>query len=201
MNSDPYRYHTDKKILDEINHIHKEISISYANEQFFAVILLGGALNERVLTEKLLGHTVIDQKENGIVFVRKNAKIFFSKNEKAFVHLIKNKQIELCKNEDNKLVPLKMLIYAKNKRYRKDRDKILNIFHIKPASTFQTEINLASEIGIGNELDTFKKIHEIRIKYFHPLGNINLSQLKKDGNDVMELSMKLVKSFYRLIIP
>ena len=199
MDNNPYKYHQDQKSLEEIKKIYDEIEECYKKELWFSTIILCGALSERLLSEKLLGHSVIDKKINGIVFFRdvEKERIVCGENNKKqfFIKKIKKKEIELCENTVEGLKKREeSLCYTSSGKHH---ELIGALFNIENYNTIKNKLKLAKLINMGQtEIDKINKIHEQRIKYFHPLQGINLKQLKQEGEEIMESCKELIRNFY-----
>ena len=64
--------HWKEKALEEIKQIFQELKSNLNSNNLISTIILGGALNERLLSEKLIGHSQINKNEPGYDFHKRN---------------------------------------------------------------------------------------------------------------------------------
>lgn len=173
-----YFYESYPEGLKEIGVISNEMEISFKEQRFFTTIILCGAINERLLTEKLIGHSKVLCSN-----IWQPGWRFFVDNKGSLLEEKKGKKEEFVRKIEVNM-----------------HGNLLNWSQIK--SLFDIDIPLYKKLqlskmaGIGEEEKKMERIHKLRIKYFHPFKLPDLNMLQKDAEEVRKLTRELLKDFY-----
>ncbi len=181
-----YFYITHPDALEEMRKITGEMEKCFKEKKFFATIVLCGAINERILSEKLIGHSKVrvstsDKWQPGWEFYIENKTIFSLLSKKPKVELVRKTDVDL---------------YDGQSIFHLKWGEIQTLFDID--FSFEKKVELTKKINIGEtEREKIRKIHDLRVKYFHPFKLPSFdAKLKKDAEDAVKLTKELLNVFY-----